>query len=699
MQLRKPLTIICLSILLFCVLPFANAQQVEYSPLLRKAVIEYQSLRFTGAIKELKKVLEKEPMNISAMEMMAGSNRNIKDYDEAVYWYSELCKLNNIKPEWALYYAEALANKEKYEESEQWYRKFLSLEPGDRRADAFSKANLKSFSKNAGEYKVSYSNINTDDSEYSPMYYKDGLLFVSNRAQKTRFVFQWDRTSYSDLYIIDKLEDITEIDPDSVGKSDIDSKPLNSIASKPFKEKSILSLFSSSSTGSKEEGSGPYLLRGKVKSSFHEGPSVLLPEGSLLFTRNNYVDGKASKSNNGVNKLKLYTASGPGWNTITPFPYNSNEYSTGHPALSQDGTILVFASDMPRGFGGTDLYYCVRTGDGKKWGRPTNLGARINTEGNEQFPFLHKDGKLYFSSTGHPGLGGLDIFEVVLKDLKAVGSPQNMGTDINSSSDDFGFIIDDSAKRGFFSSNRRGNDNIYQFTHLAYTVALRGKVIDAGTNEPLPGTRVILRNNGITDTLVADGSGEFTRKLSKETDYELNGSRISYVSRQSFLSTVGITTDSTINVLVKLNRAENLQQWVSDNCETLKKTFRLDNIYYDLDKSDIRPDAIPALDRIALIMQKNPEISIISASHTDSRATDNYNKQLSLRRGEAARSYLISKGIDGRRIEVKYYGKSRLVNSCVDGVDCPETEQQMNRRTEFEVILNDVNITQLNCKE
>jgi outer membrane protein OmpA-like peptidoglycan-associated protein len=174
---------------------------------------------------------------------------------------------------------------------------------------------------------------------------------------------------------------------------------------------------------------------------------------------------------------------------------------------------------------------------------------------------------------------------------------------------------------------------------------------------------------------------------------------MSYVSRQSFLSTIGITTDSTINVLIKLNKAENPQQWVSDNCKTLKKTFSLENIYYDLDRSEIRPDAIPALDKIALIMQRNPEISIISASHTDSRATDNYNRELSLRRGEAARSYLISKGIDGRRIEVIYYGRSRLVNSCVEGVNCPETEQQMNRRTEFEVILNGVNITRMDCKE
>ncbi|SDN00755.1 WD40-like Beta Propeller Repeat [Daejeonella rubra] len=671
------------------------AQQMDNSPLLRKALVEYQNLRFATAIRELDKVLEKEPDNVSAQEMMAGSNRNIKNYVEAMHWYGELCKLKKIKPEWALYYAEALANKEKYEQSEQWYRKFLSLRPADRRADAFSKANLSSFSSNAGEYKVAYSSINTDDSEYSPMYYKNGLLFISNRQQKNRYVFQWDRTSYSDMYVIDDLNDIAEAEPDSTMPGE-KKKAAKYIASDYPAERSLLSLFS---TPKQDEGTAdqPALLRGKVRSSYHEGPAVLLPEGTLLFTRNNFVGGKVSLSRSGVNKLKLYTASGASWDKITPFPYNNNEYSTGHPTVSADGNILIFASDMPRGFGGTDLYYCVRTGEGKKWGRPTNLGSKINTEGNEQFPYLHKNGKLYFSSTGHPGLGGLDIFEVVLRDLKAIGNIHNLGSDINSAADDFGFIQDEDAKTGFFSSNRRGNDDIYQFNHMTYTVVLRGQVVDAENNKPLPGSRVILRHNGIVDSIQTNANAEFTKVLSKETDYEISGNRISYVSKQNYLSTSGITVDSTMKVTLKLNRAENMQQWVIDNCAALKKTFSLENIYYDLDQSEIRPDAMLTLDKIAEVMNKNPEITIISASHTDSRATDNYNKELSLRRGEAARSYLISKGIDGRRIEVRYYGKSRLINTCIEGADCPEFEQQRNRRTEFEVILNGVNLTQLTC--
>jgi len=694
MQFRN-LTSTVFTILLLLIMKPAGAQQMDNSPLLRKAMLEYQNLRFAAAIRELHKVLEKDPDNISAQEMMAASCRNIKNYDEAMHWYGELCKLKNIKPEWALYYAEALANKEKYEKSEQWYRKFLSLRPADRRADAFSKANLGSFSSNAGEYKVAFSSINTDDSEYSPMYYKNGLLFISNRQQKNRYVFQWDRTSYSDMYVIDDLKDIKDSEPDSnmLGEK---KKVAKYTASNFQAERSLLSLFS---TPKQHEGTAdqPALLRGKVRSSYHEGPAVLLPEGNLLFTRNNFVDGKVSQSRSGVNKLKLFTASGPSWDKITPFPYNNDEYSTGHPTVSADGNILIFSSDMPRGFGGTDLYYSVRTGEGKKWGRPTNLGAKINTEGNEQFPYLHKNGKLYFSSTGHPGLGGLDIFEVVFSDLKAIGNIHNLGSDINSAADDFGFIQDDEAKTGFFSSNRRGNDDIYQFNHMTYNVSLQGQVVDAEDNSLLPGSKVILSHNGKLDSILTNEKAEFTKVLSKETDYEVSASRMSYVSKQNYLSTVGINVDTTLKLKLKLNRVENMQQWVVDNCAALKKTFSLDNIYYDLDQSEIRSDAMLTLDRIVEVMKKNPEITIISASHTDSRATDNYNKELSLSRGEAARSYLISKGIEGRRIEVHYYGKSRLVNICIEGSDCPEYEQQRNRRTEFEVVLNGVNLTQLTC--
>jgi outer membrane protein OmpA-like peptidoglycan-associated protein len=691
MQFRKTLLLL-LSFTLYAIA--ARSQGSE--PILRKATIEYQALRYSSAIKELQDVMQKEPDNEKAIEMLAASNRHIKNYDEAVYWYGELTKLKHLKPEWALFYAEALRNKSRYEESEQWYRKYLSLKPADRRAKAFSTANMNAFA-NTGEWKVDYTNINSTAAEYSPMFFKDGLLFISNRQPKTRYTFHWDQTPYTDMYVIDHLDDIKAVEPkDSSEVAAAERVLAKSNADQPT---SFLSLFASKKpkTVADEEGAvDAHPLRGKVKTTYHEGPAILLPEGSLMFTRNNYNGRVAQKSTTGINKLKIYTATGDNWDKITSFAYNNNEYSTGHPAISADGKILIFASDMPRGFGGTDLYYCVRTGDGKPWGRPVNLGAKINTEGDEQFPYLDKNGKLYFASTGLAGLGGLDIFEIVLKDMKAVGTPKNLGAEVNSPFDDFGLIVGEDGKSGFFSSNRQGNDDIFQFRRIAYAVKLKGVVLDSKTNRPVKGSIVLLRHNGIIDTIKTDMSGEFMRPLAKETDYEVAGRMPMYISNDAFVSSVGISTDTTLNVVLKLDKPQMSQQLVLNNCEALKKEYATESIYFDLDKSFIREDARRPLDALANLMIQHPEMYVITASHTDSRASEGYNKALSLRRGESAKAYLVSKGIKAGRIEVKYYGKSRLV-TCPDGTICPESEQQKNRRTEFEVVLNGVNLNQLNC--
>ncbi|MFA5245275.1 MAG: OmpA family protein [Pedobacter sp.] len=654
----------------------AKSQLAKNNSLLRRATIEYQNLRFTDAIKVLQRVLEKDPHNVSALEMIAGSNRKIKNYDEALYWYGELCKQKNIRPEWALYFAEALANKQKYEESKQWYSKYAVMRPTDRRADAFSKADFKLMQANTGNYKIKFLNINSEDSEYSPIYYKNGLLFISNRTQNTRFVFQWDRSSYSDIYILDDLKSIQEIEPPHTPIDEIE-KENKFIFPSETRNNSLIGLLKSSGKKDPRNEDEPYLLKGKVRSTYHEGPAVLLPEGNLMFTRNSYISGRPAQSKTGINKLNLLTASGKDWERITPFPFNNNEYSTGHPAISPDGKMLIFASDMPNGFGGTDLYYCLRRGEGEKWSKPVNLGPEINTEGNEQFPYLHNNGKLYFSSTGHPGLGGLDIFGVVLKDMKVRGVPRNMGAGINSSGDDFGFIQDEEGKSGFFSSNRRGNDDIYQFERIK--------------------SDLIQKNENI-DTVTTDRSGEFTMSILRESNHELKKSNMPTVGRQLHSGTGSISADTTLNVVRSLNKMDNSLDSAIDSCKVLKKNFTFENVYYDLNRADIRPDAALILNRIAELMKKNPETRILSASHTDSRASIEYNNKLSLRRGESVRNYLVSKGIDKKQIEVRYYGKSRLINSCKEGVSCPESEQQKNRRTEFEVLLNGVNIAHLICK-
>lgn len=705
----KPMLILFMAVLFQgAILSEGYAQSSTEDPTLKRGVNAYNSLEYVAAVKELKKVLKKDSNNVKAQELIADSYRKLRNYEEALYWYQQLSKQKPLKPEWALHYAEALANKEHYEDAERWYRKYLSMVPIDRRAAAFVKAGISGFSQDKGEWKIFSTNLNTAASEYGPAYYKNGLIFSSNRhlGGAAKHVFGWDQTPFTDLYVVDELKDIQPLSPenrqpthkenrkmryfmndDDTAPTVNDSKTLGQFNPEFLKHGAALQ----SSTDK------VIPLAGKMNSQFHEGPVTILPEGALLFNRNNFFEGKKGKSTQGINKLKLYTATGADWSSIEAFPYNDDEYSVGHPTVMKDGSLLVLVADMPGGYGGTDLYFSVRSGPGKQWSKPVNLGSKINTEGNEMFPYLYKDGRLFFSSTGHPGFGGLDIFEVYLTDMKPITMPRNLGAPFNSFGDDFGLIRSENGMSGYFSSNRRGNDDIYQYDHLAYEVKLSGLMQDAQSQLPLANSKVIIKGNDAVDTLYTNAEGRFFKNLEKESDYELIGRKINYVGHSAFISTTSIEKDSTLQVVLELSKANTPQQWVIKNCDSLKREFAVENIYYDLDESVIREDAVPALNALLTLMKKNPQIHINTASHCDSRASVPYNKSLSLRRGEAARNYLIAQGISGDRIKVAYYGKSRLVNTCFDGVPCTDHDQQLNRRTEFEIIINGVNLTQLNC--
>lgn len=668
----------------------------------------YNNFKYVAAVKALKKVLEKDSAHVQAQELLAASYRNLRDYKQALQWYKQLSKQTPLKAEWALRYAEALASNQQYEDAERWYRKYLSMVPSDKRAAAFVKAGISGFPQDKEQWKISYTNINTPAAEYAPAYYKGGLIFSSNRhtGGLSKHVFGWDETPFTDLFVVNRLEDIGTGEPagskpsakgskggyrfndDDTPATGNDSKVLGNF-NPDFLKFSTAASFSADKV---------YRLSGKVNSQLHEGPVAMLPEDAMLFSRNNYDNGKKGKSIDGINKLKLYTATGTGWNTITPFPYNNDEYSVGHPTVSKDGSMLILVSDMPGGYGGTDLYYSVRSGVGKAWSKPVNLGSKINTEGNEMFPFLYKDGRLFFSSTGHPGFGGLDLFEVLLNDMKPLAAPRNLGAPFNSFGDDFGLIRSEDGMSGFLSSNRLGNDDIYRYDHLAYTVKLSGLMVDAQSHSPIKNSKIVLSGIERADTLYTDENGRFFRNLEKESDFEVTGKKAGYVGNSAFISTTGIEKDSILQVVLELSKANTPQEWVIKNCDSLKRAFDVENIYYDLDQSDIREDAIPALKALARLMQKNPKISITTASHCDSRASVSYNKSLSLRRGEAARNYLIGQGISGDRIKVEYYGKSRLVNNCLDGIPCTEHDQQLNRRTTFDVILEGVNLSRLDCE-
>lgn len=674
---------------------------------MKKARQQFASLHYVEASRQLQVILKKDSMLVPAQEMLAYSYRMLNDYKKSLKWYQKLVQHQPVKPEWALYYAEALAHNEHYESSEGWYRKYLSLVPADKRAAVFARTNSSNF-KTTGNWMVNYTNINTQSSEYAPVFYKEGLIFSSNRptGALSKHVFLWDNTPFTNLYSVKNLSEIKPVNPDSLKArskdamrrkyrfNDDDTSPTSNdtrnlgIYHHTIQKDTLGSLLAGSVH--------PLILSGKINTKYHEAAAAIFPDGSIIFTRNNYFNGRKQTSLQGINKLKLYTASGGHLSKLIEFPYNSNEYSTGHPALNKEGNILIFASDKPGGYGGTDLYYCVRSGNGQ-WSRPINLGKQINTEGNEMFPFLDHTGLLYFASTGHPGLGALDLFEVKLLEMIPQGPPKNMGNPFNSSKDDFGLTKREDGRIGYFSSNRRGNDDIYEFKRSSQLIILEGTVTDGNTRIPLANSRLLMRHIDGTDTLITDAKGKFRRELPKETDFETTTGKTGYINKIGFVTSQGIDKDSLMVMNIQLNKIESDQQLILTHCDSLKKVFAVKNIYYDLDRSEIRKDAVPALDELHLLMKKYPEISIITSSHCDSRASEEYNRSLSLRRGATAKKYLVAKGIEAHRISVQYYGKTRMLNRCFEGVPCSEEEMQLNRRTEFDVILKGINLSRQVC--
>ena len=686
--------------------------QSNKSALYSKAENEYQSLRYISAVPLLKRALKHDPKNAAIKEMLANSYRNLKNYNQALYWYGQLTEEAKLKPLNVLHYAEALANLQQYDKAGEWYRKYQEITFNQNLGDNFAKAyqNISQLKKNHPEWTVSYTNLNTAAAEYSPAYFKTGLIFSSNRPSEflSRKVFGWDGTPFSDLYIVTDLKQIKRVDPDSI---------LNAVKKNPAAFKKYLYKVNDDDTYQTSNDSrtlanyNPLILKdtlgnilsaaievssapGKINSAYHEAAPVLCPDGTLYFTRNNYYKKHSGESKTGINKLQIFSVNAPDFDKVVPFEFNNPEYSVGHPTISKDGKLLIFTSDMPAGYGGTDLYYCTRNSNQTHWSKPINMGGQINTAGNEMFPFLDSKGRLVFSSTGHPGLGGLDLFYIDLNGVEPRGIAANFGAPVNSSLDDFAAIFSEDRKTGFFSSNRRGNDDIYTFEYHPYQIVLKAKVLDAKSRLPIVNSTVYFKSSDGNDTLLTDASGTFTRSLEKDAKYSITIKKDGFSNSEAAISSQGIQKDSILTATFVLNQLPPKRQEVIVNCDSIRKAFEVHNIYYDLNKADIRPDAIPGLNHVVELLHEHPEISVIAASHCDSRADAAYNIKLSLRRSNAVRNYLLSKGIDPRRIKAQYYGKSRLA---VEGDENAEEIQKLNRRTEFFVIANGVNVTLKGC--
>ncbi len=584
------------------------------------------------------------------------------ELEDSVEWYEKLIENypENLSPEYLFKYAQSLKSVERYKEADKIMDRFYEITGNDKRAESFvNKRNYLDFIEmQSGKYDLFKLNINSKNSEYAPSFNnQDQIVFASSRSKQTKDskIHGWTRMPFLDLFSSNIKDDTISLDE-------------------------------------------PVKLKGKINTKFHESSTSFSSDGkTVYFSRNNYTNNKLGTSKKGIVLLKLYRArfrEGK-WTDVEELSFSSNEYSVSHPSLSKDGKKLYFASDMPGTLGKSDLFVVDVLVNGQ-FGKPKNLGKKINTEGRETFPYISDSGRLYFSSDGHVGLGGLDIF-VTVPDESGFSAAYNVGKPVNSPKDDFTFVINEETKIGYFASNRKGgkgNDDIYSFKQTEELITsckqyIEGIIYDRVTNQSLPNANVVLLNEDldIVAQVQSNSLGGYKFEVECDQEYMIKASLSQYLPRDITLRTTDIfefTHDVSIH-LSSVNDGDKLLTTVEINIgDDLSKALQLEPIYFSLDDSEISPEAEVELQKIISAMNKYPELKIEVRSHTDSRSSYWYNKRLSVKRMRATIKYIVQEGgIYWRRLRGKAYGERRLINNCKNDVPCTEEEHQENRRSEF----------------
>lgn len=635
-------------ILLACMsITFTYAQGGQ----VKRASKKYDGYSYVDARKLYHRVVASGYGSPEVYANLGDSYYNTAEYGEAVKWYDKLVTDGSeIDPEYYFRYALALKSTKDYARSDEMMDAFEKANTDDTRGKMFSKERdyIDIIEKQSGRYEANRLTFNSELQDFAPTFYGDRLVFSTNRSTLTDDRnHSWNDQPFLDLVIVDDLEN-----PE------------------------------------------PKSLKGVINTKYHESTSVFNENGDVMyFTRNNYTERKLRRDEDGTNKLKLYRSElrDGKWQEAEELPFNSDEYSVAHPALSPDEQTLYFASDMPGTLGLSDLWKVAINSDGT-YGEPVNLGATVNTEGRDTFPFISSKGKLFFATDGHVGLGGLDVFVSQLDDDGIPGEAFNVGKPVNSPVDDFSLILDEENGKGYFASNRatgEGNDDIYGFTRNTEIISECDQVIagvtrDAKTNEILPNARVQLRDaqNQIITQTISDVRGNFRfEDADCGTLHLVRGEKDEYDPAEATL-----TTGNDLGGEVKRDLYLNPPLIINDG-DDLANVLNLNPIYFDLDKSFIRWDAAKELMKVVSVMEQRPDIKVDVRSHTDSRADDDYNAALSQRRNDSTIQFLIDQGISPGRLTGRGYGETQLTNNCGNGADCSEIQHQLNRRSEFIVDL------------
>lgn len=621
--------------------------------LVEKANTKYNTYDFIDARKIYLKVVEKNYGSAEIYRKLGNTYYFNSNYSKAAKWYYNLIDRFPNEALTVDYFraAQCLKSINQPEEAEKLmeiYRfkggKITSLDSYKNVADTLFKKGV-----HDKLFEIEKIPVNTEYSDFGPAFYGDNIVFASSRKnpslskEQTDELAGWDEQPFLNLYQVSLDKDM------NFGKVKAFNKNVNS----------------------------PY----------HESTAVFTKDGNTMyFTRNNYLNGKKKRDRDHVVRLKIYkaTRNGNSWENIQELPFNSDNYSVGHPTLSPDEDRLYFSSDMPGSLGMSDIWYVKILGE-DIYTSPVNLGNKINTAERETFPFVSDENNLYFSSDGHSGMGGLDIFVTKLEE-NSHGEVSTFGEPINSPKDDFGFIIKED-RIGYFTSNRDGkegskSDDIYQIWERC-EITIQGPVMDKNTGELIPNAEVTLidSNNKEVKTVTVGNDATFTFLLDCQEQYTLRAKKEKYHPKEKVIETPN--NPKTIKMPIKLNMPLALE--LSDPCppNDLGCRLTLQPIYFDYDKSNIRPDAEIELAKILAALKEYPTLKIHIESHTDSRGNDLYNSKLSENRAQATLDWFLKKGIDITRLTAKGYGESELINKCNNQTTCSEDEHQLNRRSMF----------------
>jgi peptidoglycan-associated lipoprotein len=615
--------------------------------------------KYEAVIDINKKRLEKNPNDGRANYFVAESYRLSNRIKEAEPFYAKAGGRGLDKDTIQFYYAQSLQVNQKYDEARKVLQALSTNTDDEKMKDrALAEINGLDYLQQLNERKSYYriknlETINTPSAEYSPVFLNNELFFTSSRGNGK--IYEATGTPFTDIYKVASRGANVEVATVAALPEGINTENIND-GCVTFSPDGKLMVFAKGNTGKR---------KGTVD-----------------------VDLYLSRFRNGV------------WSEPIPLNINDPDSWDSTPAFSPDGRTLYFSSNRkPRGrdknyYGGTDLYSAQMDSRGR-FSRVKNLGPEINTPGNEMFPYMAEDAKLYFASDGHPGYGGLDLFVVKRANGKTV--IENLAQPVNSNADDFGIFLF-RADRGFFTSNRdggKGDDDIYTFVNedpnlRVVNYYLQGVTYtkdDKGQNQILPNTKVSLidANGDVMQDFVTGNDGKFLFRVYENEDYELLGETDGYLKKRQPYSMKGKSLDpATLRELVTNVTFDTLM--VLDKIQ-LEVAFRLENIYYEFDQYDITPAAAKELDKLVQILIDNPEIEIELSSHTDSVATVEYNNVLSQKRAESAVNYIIQRGISPERIKAKGYGELKPIarNTNPDGSDNPEGRDR-NRRTEFKII-------------